>query len=184
MRRIECRSSRNDSVAGHKCKVGDHPDYYEQCNAGECPRWQYGSWSTCSNECGEGVRRRLVVCLNQDGLVTAESACVPEQRPEDYEKCTSQALCSRWTTSLWSDCDFKTCTKVRTVYCAHENGTRLAEPECNKTDKPNYIAECDSRTSCKHYQSIIGGLTSQQPIGSTTYNDYRPINITSVLSLG
>lgn len=188
MRRVECRSSRaNETVAAHNCKTaGDNQalTHYEPCEAGECPHWQYGSWSSCSNECGEGIRRRLLVCLAPDGLVTSESACVAEQRPDDYERCVGHAAsCSRWTTSLWSDCDFKTCTKVRTVYCAHENGTRLLESECNKTDKPNYIAECDSRASCKHYQTIVGGLSSGPSSQMANGNrDYKPINLTSVVA--
>lgn len=182
LRRFECRNTRTNESVENKCKSESKPAYYEQCSAPvECPHWQYGSWSACSNECGEGVRRRLVVCLSADGLVTPDSDCTSssqqqqQQRPDDYQKCFGQSSCSRWTTSLWSDCDFKTCTKVRTVVCAHENGTRLNENECIRNDKPNYIAECDSRASCKHYQNSIGGLSSHQMSNNS---------MTSVFSLG
>lgn len=182
LRRIECRSSsRNESVDASKCKSDSQPAYYEQCNAIECPRWQFGSWSSCSNECGEGMRRRMVLCMAADGLVTIETACPLAQRPDDYQKCTGHAACTRWTTSHWSECDFKTCTKVRSVYCAHENGTRLVvESECTRSEKPNYIAECDSRASCAQYQNVVGG-------GGGNNQETKPLaakNMTSALSLG
>lgn len=149
MRRFECKSNRNES-SPDRCKPETQPEYYEKCDAGECPKWQYGAWSTCSTECGDGVKRRLVVCVGSNGLVTEDKFCDKSERPQDYQKCAGQG-CARWATATWSDCDFKTCTKVRSVYCALENGTRLSESTCNKSDKPNYIAECDSRASCNHY---------------------------------
>lgn len=179
LRRFECKSNRgNETVEVAKCRADRQPMHYEQCDAGECPRWQHGSWSPCSSECGEGVRRRLVVCLGSNGLVTDdESVCSSsssaQKRPLDQEKCTGVDGCARWHTTAWSECDFKSCTKVRSVYCAHsENGTRLPnEIECSKSDKPNYIAECDSRASCRQYQTnfaSIGGTTNDQtntPLG-------------------
>jgi hypothetical protein len=64
--------------------------------------WAYGGWSTCSNECGEGVERRLVVCQNQYGIQMDESKCDLTNKPIDSQKCFGQS-CVKWLTSAWSN---------------------------------------------------------------------------------
>jgi hypothetical protein len=147
-RKIECKTNTDETSS--LCKAENKPEYYEMCDAGECAKWQYGGWSTCSTDCGEGVRRRLVVCTNSNGLVLENKRCTAALRPDDVAKCAG-SFCGKWLMKDWSECDYKTCTRVRTVYCNHENGTMLPDNNCNKSEKPNYIAECESRLNCNHF---------------------------------
>ena len=177
LRRFECKNSRtNQTTTTSKCRSETQPTYYEQCNAGECPHWQHGGWSVCSSDCGEGHRRRLVACMSPTGNTIEDRACSAASRPHDQEKCVSSCTKnSRWISGSWSDCDYRTCTKVRSVVCAHENGTRAqSETDCSRTEKPNYIAECDSRASCKHYQ-----VTFSQPSTTTTTANMGHIHYTA-----
>ncbi|XP_066590076.1 A disintegrin and metalloproteinase with thrombospondin motifs 9-like isoform X2 [Prorops nasuta] len=57
----------------------------EVCDAGPCHRWQEGDWSSCSVTCGEGTRRRKVVCKNADGSSSDE--CSISEKPEDASVC-------------------------------------------------------------------------------------------------
>ncbi len=35
----------------------------------------YSAWSSCSQECGSGIKERSIKCLAQDGTVMAEDIC-------------------------------------------------------------------------------------------------------------
>lgn len=53
---------------------GSMPKKSEHCNRIDCkPEWSVGPWSECSKKCGEGVRNRTVICVqefaNRDGPV-------------------------------------------------------------------------------------------------------------------
>ncbi|XP_076238234.1 A disintegrin and metalloproteinase with thrombospondin motifs 9 [Calliopsis andreniformis] len=57
----------------------------ETCNAGPCLQWQAGDWSPCSATCGEGIKRRKVVCQNSDGTIS--NKCSHSDKPEDTTTC-------------------------------------------------------------------------------------------------
>lgn len=84
------------------CKPELKPEYYEQCDAGECPKWEFGDWSECSSSCGEGFKRRLVVCRFNNGTVINESKCKSQDKPELTLKC-SEHSCGIWTAGNWSN---------------------------------------------------------------------------------
>lgn len=35
----------------------------------------YSAWSSCSQECGSGLKQRSIKCLSQDGTEMAEDIC-------------------------------------------------------------------------------------------------------------
>ena len=85
------------------CKHEQKPEYYEQCDAGECPKWESGSWSECSTSCGDGYKRRLIACRYSNGTVLDDSKCRSREKPDFNLKC-SEKKCSigSWTVGNWS----------------------------------------------------------------------------------
>lgn len=139
LREIECRFP--NGKPSSLCKSDLKPSYYEQCDAGECPKWQYGAWSTCSSDCGEGLRRRLVVCRNSSGVIFDDKNCDLSNKPEETTNCTGH-MCAKWIVGNWSQCYFKTCTMIRSIRCGFENGTSMPDSYCDKSEKPNYVSDC------------------------------------------
>lgn len=84
------------------CKLEDKPKYYEQCNSGACPKWEFGDWSPCSRKCGKGVQRRLVVCREINGTILDESYCEHLKKPTDSLDCVG-TTCGEWKASNWSN---------------------------------------------------------------------------------
>lgn len=98
-RHIECRLPNN--ATSLKCKREEKPEYYEQCYAGDCPKWEFGAWSGCSARCGEGYMRRLVVCRNNEGNILDEASCEPSDKPDAIQNCRGET-CGKWYPGEWS----------------------------------------------------------------------------------
>ena len=104
-RYIECRNS--EGKPSNVCPNELKPDYYEQCEGVECYSWEVGSWSKCSSECGEGVKRRKVACHNKDDIVVDEKKCKLSEKPDDTSKCVEKSNCLKWITGNWSEVECK-----------------------------------------------------------------------------
>mgnify|MGYP002789914349 CR=1 FL=1 len=66
-------------------------------------KWNFGEWTMCSTECGEGVRRRLVACRNEENGEFLDSfKCDLKEKPIDTMKCIGNS-CSKWIISRWSN---------------------------------------------------------------------------------
>ncbi|CDQ68771.1 unnamed protein product [Oncorhynchus mykiss] len=46
-----------------------------------CPIWQMGPWSSCSRTCGQGERRRSVVCIDYTGKTVESEKCDANKQP-------------------------------------------------------------------------------------------------------
>ncbi|XP_076683108.1 A disintegrin and metalloproteinase with thrombospondin motifs 15 isoform X2 [Andrena cerasifolii] len=62
------------------------PGVIEVCSAGPCEQWQAADWSPCSATCGEGTKRRKVICHSSDGTIS--NKCPLSDKPEDVAVCT------------------------------------------------------------------------------------------------
>lgn len=176
-RKVECLT-----VSGQKsndCDTREKPAYYEPCDAGECPQWEHGEWSRCSVDCSindelSGFQQRQVVCRNsRDGSIVTDENCNPMTKPETTIRCkgNNDTLCSDWIVSNWTNCDYKSCTRVRSVRCGLSNGTLLDEKECNKTTRPNHLSDCENRAECNYY--IIKLAVKTKPVQQTTTSIQR-----------
>ncbi|OAD58079.1 A disintegrin and metalloproteinase with thrombospondin motifs 9 [Eufriesea mexicana] len=61
------------------------PEIVEVCNPGPCEQWHAGDWGPCSVTCGEGMKRRKVICKSADGMIS--SKCSSSNKPEDVTIC-------------------------------------------------------------------------------------------------
>lgn len=63
------------------------------CNEVECPYyWYTGPWQVCANACKrrgdpEPMKRRSVICVDQDSNAVGESNCAELDRPDSTETC-------------------------------------------------------------------------------------------------
>ncbi|XP_061600031.1 papilin [Cololabis saira] len=94
--------------------------------------WSYGSWSSCSKECGSGYQSRLVFCT-VDNEAYPDYLCASLSRPQSNRTCNPQACpqVRSWKTGDWNACSV-TCgggSQVRSVQCvSHDaSGPRVVD---------------------------------------------------------
>ncbi|XP_037550585.1 papilin [Nematolebias whitei] len=94
--------------------------------------WSYGSWSTCSKECGSGYQTRVIFCTI-DNESYPDYLCASLPRPQSNRTCNPHPCpqIHSWRTGEWKPCS-ATCgggSQVRTVQCiSHDaSGPRVVE---------------------------------------------------------
>ena len=106
-----------ETVSDEHCVSITKPHPSRSCDLPKCRyRWLTKDWSICDVECGEGWRRRDVVCMWEDILVSegyivgAERAVVEDVmcgeeglKPEHLLKCHAPHTCPQWHTTDWSE---------------------------------------------------------------------------------
>ncbi|XP_044137668.1 A disintegrin and metalloproteinase with thrombospondin motifs 8 [Bufo gargarizans] len=77
-RTVDCR----DMAGGpsDQCPQELKPEDIRVCGDLPCPMWRVGSWSHCSQTCGEGIRTQRVYCVDYMGKET-EGTCDSRKRP-------------------------------------------------------------------------------------------------------
>lgn len=91
-RSVECRDGAG-FVSGH-CDRELRPADIRPCADLPCPMWQMGPWSSCSRTCGQGERRRSVVCIDYTGKTVEPDKCDPNKAPEPLSGDCFNPLCS------------------------------------------------------------------------------------------
>ncbi|ETN76920.1 hypothetical protein NECAME_00445 [Necator americanus] len=82
---VECRVKTPNTtkygepaVPKEKCDALPMPIEAQECDLNACEsefQWQIGPWGTCSQTCGQGVRRRKVRCYSRQGVLVSRSKC-------------------------------------------------------------------------------------------------------------
>ncbi|XP_072250752.1 A disintegrin and metalloproteinase with thrombospondin motifs 16 [Leuresthes tenuis] len=139
----------------------------QACNTHSCPPvWTTGPWSQCSRKCGNGLKKRAVLCINTNaGLKTQtlpDSECAGLQKPASQESCFIKRCQKQrkvqWFVSTWQECS-ATCGRgyqTRFVKCAEKDTAgkyrELAAKKCHHVSKPTVelqrpciLAECPVR---------------------------------------
>uniref|UniRef100_A0A3Q2UM19 ADAM metallopeptidase with thrombospondin type 1 motif 17 n=1 Tax=Fundulus heteroclitus TaxID=8078 RepID=A0A3Q2UM19_FUNHE len=145
-RQVSCvYPSLNGSLVHSKdlyCR-GGKPGVQQGCEGDSClTTWEASEWSECSSDCGQGVRRRTVLCRNPDG------ACDPLSKPSQEEPCGDDPKCYEWKFGDWSKCS-STCGKglqSRVVQCMHKDTGRHGD-YCPLMLRPPIYRSC-YRESC------------------------------------
>uniref|UniRef100_A0A3B1JGL4 ADAM metallopeptidase with thrombospondin type 1 motif 8 n=1 Tax=Astyanax mexicanus TaxID=7994 RepID=A0A3B1JGL4_ASTMX len=79
-RSVECQDRAGSP--SYFCDADLRPADIRPCGDLPCPVWQMGPWSACSRTCGQGERRRSVLCMDYTGKAVEPEKCNPEKRPE------------------------------------------------------------------------------------------------------
>ncbi|XP_073974376.1 ADAM metallopeptidase with thrombospondin type 1 motif A isoform X2 [Rhodnius prolixus] len=154
------------AVDNTACQELARPPTVERCR-GPCDkaRWNYGSWSTCSVTCGDGVETRSAKCMDHSGRTTDDSQC-DENEKEVQRPCWIQH-CPMWKVGDWTPCS-ATCglgERRRSVKCSEENGCSL------KTIPPSTQTCIMQPCSFRHENAVPDDASGHQP-PSEKYGGY------------
>ncbi|XP_052766205.1 uncharacterized protein LOC128207366 isoform X2 [Mya arenaria] len=138
--------------------------------------WSHGEWTPCSAQCGSGIQRRVVSCVDrEERQVTNERSCDQASRPITVQQCdngdcrtdTTNAFV-RWQVGRWGACS-TSCDigdQVQDVFCEAvlgDNSTRRVDNEqClfRFQAKPQYRRSCNEDVSCPMWMHSAWGKCS------------------------
>ena len=158
------RVETNDSY----CNAHTRPSVRRTCMAGvQCSyEWRHTTWSTCSAECGEGVERREVRCMEVSSREsrTDDRHCDAATKPAAAQPCHSECR-YEWHLGEWGGCDV-VCGEgwmKRKVVCLwmnlwlrngkDEEAARVSDSYCSNVSKPADSASCQAEP-CRHFQWV------------------------------
>uniref|UniRef100_UPI00398E87E1 thrombospondin type-1 domain-containing protein 4-like isoform X3 n=1 Tax=Pristiophorus japonicus TaxID=55135 RepID=UPI00398E87E1 len=151
-RQILCRqvyANHTTTVQPYRCQFLEKPGTTSTCQMKICSEWQIRTeWSSCSVECGEGMRSRSVICLNNHISSLPLEGCGNE-RPSDTMRCGT-TLCGshiQWFTGHWSQCSTECSngTQYRDVICIRKTQDNFAvvnSYECAALNRPPTQQSC------------------------------------------
>ncbi|KAM6183750.1 ADAMTS-like protein 1 isoform 2-T2 [Erethizon dorsatum] len=79
------------SVEEWKCMYTPKMPIVQPCNIFDCPKWLAQEWSPCTVTCGQGLRYRVVLCMDHRGMHTG--GCSPKTKPHIKEECIIPTPC-------------------------------------------------------------------------------------------
>nr|XP_042127313.1 ADAMTS-like protein 1 isoform X2 [Peromyscus maniculatus bairdii] len=79
------------SVEEWKCMYTPKMPIVRPCNIFDCPKWLAQEWSPCTVTCGQGLRYRVVLCIDHRGMHTG--GCSAKTKPHIKEECIIPTPC-------------------------------------------------------------------------------------------
>uniref|UniRef100_UPI00358E1C5B ADAMTS-like protein 1 isoform X2 n=1 Tax=Myxine glutinosa TaxID=7769 RepID=UPI00358E1C5B len=76
-----------------KCTYAMRPPAVQPCKLFDCPKWMSQEWSPCTVTCGQGLRYRVVLCINHAGEHVG--GCNSQIKPHVKEDCIASVPCFR-----------------------------------------------------------------------------------------
>jgi hypothetical protein len=73
-----------------KCNPLNKPKSQIKCNYGYCNSssfWRTRAWSVCTPNCGFGIQRRVVECVDKNGIGQEKIRCLQDFRPASHQVC-------------------------------------------------------------------------------------------------
>ncbi|KAM7403602.1 hypothetical protein PAMA_004178 [Pampus argenteus] len=120
--------------------------------------WSFGSWSSCTKECGSGYQSRLVFCTI-DNESYPDYLCASLPRPQSNRTCNPHPCpqVNSWKTGEWNTCSV-TCgggSQVRSVQCiSHDaSGPRVVEDAvcAAYTEAPPSLQTCNMHRCAEYH---------------------------------
>ncbi|XP_032366843.1 ADAMTS-like protein 1 isoform X1 [Etheostoma spectabile] len=109
-----------------KCLYSPKTAILQPCNAFDCPTWMAQEWSPCTVTCGQGLRYRVVLCIDHRGLHAG--GCNPTTKPHIKEECLVTVPCYKSIDTL----------PVEAKPVWHKQAIELEE-EISVTEEPTFI---------------------------------------------
>ncbi|KAK5848469.1 hypothetical protein PBY51_006080 [Eleginops maclovinus] len=109
-----------------KCHYSSKTAILQPCNAFDCPTWLAQEWSPCTVTCGQGLRYRVVLCIDHRGLHAG--GCNPTTKPHIKEECLVTVPCYKSIDTL----------PVEAKPVWHKQAIELEE-EVSVTEEPTFI---------------------------------------------
>ena len=167
-------SSGETRVNESHCSAGTEPATTQPCQTEPCRsyEWRHTEWSTCSAECGEGVKSREVYCLEVSSGETRvnESHCSAGTEPATTQSCQTEPCRYEWHLSEWGGCD-AVCgegRRKREVVCLWMNlwlkngkedeAARVSNSYCSNVSQPADSDSCQAEP-CNHFQWVATDWT-------------------------
>ncbi|OXA61246.1 thrombospondin type-1 domain-containing protein 4 isoform X2 [Folsomia candida] len=198
---IRCvKSPAANAVSDRRCAGEEKPvGQTIRCNLKPCPaEWEVGTWSACSEHCGDGLKTRPVFCNQRISptltMRVAEGACL-KVKPESQTKCFVKP-CHRWESSEWSQCSAKCGNGIRRrqMECTDANGKKIDPKDCDDAERPTEILPCNmgpcdgtdwfmSEWSSDCSQKCGGGVQTRHVVCSGNHHNFtgrrRPLSAES-----
>ncbi|CAG0912271.1 unnamed protein product [Notodromas monacha] len=118
------------------------------------PHFFANPWLPCDALCGNGKRRRDVVCRKiSNGTVEImdDLECHKLHKPAETESCSGPPCGGvDWIEADWNGCE-KTCgqeVETRDVFCVSFDGSKVADKFCSQDRKPNDSKPCEVINPC------------------------------------
>ncbi|KAK7116669.1 A disintegrin and metalloproteinase with thrombospondin motifs 9-like [Littorina saxatilis] len=129
---------------------GTKPDDRRACQNLPCNTWREGNWSECSVQCGEGIRTRDVICVDQTGFDVSDDLC-PGSKPTYEEACEMGPCGKGWYYTDWPEQCPAECgsgSMSRHVTCLDEGGSPLPDTSCDSDSRPLHQQSCKADAPC------------------------------------
>lgn len=160
---VHCQLPNGDILPDANC-LEFTPPRKQPCGLSSCPgstpprahaHWQKGHWSSCSMSCGKGLKKRLVDCINDNGIKVSDHLC-RMQRPKAMSWC-HKGRCPFWSISAWSECSV-TCgagVRRRSIQCIRGRDRETESERCDHLEKPVVEETCTIR-KCEQFYWDVG----------------------------
>uniref|UniRef100_A0A8D8Q3J5 A disintegrin and metalloproteinase with thrombospondin motifs 9 n=1 Tax=Cacopsylla melanoneura TaxID=428564 RepID=A0A8D8Q3J5_9HEMI len=161
-RRVECYDKQSGKqVDEGSCSVKTMPAARERCKLQPCASWRSSEWSACSVDCGQGLMRRKVQCVDTSNQDQVDERYCLDSHPVEDAPCYVTTGCGTpsqytWRTSRWSECS-AACgggIRRRTVECYNE--LNQLGRTCEPGEKPESSGTCNEHP-CVTGDWIYGG---------------------------
>jgi len=140
---VACTKAGSNEVINEKFCKGRKPKAVRECTREKCPKefgfWFFGPWSGCSVTCGQGVKQRLVKCVNLKGVQLEASHCSKRKPPETVH---CSVPCVKWVPGNWGECPNNCSEKQRRCVLCINMYTFTHSNECKDSDKPTVERTC------------------------------------------
>ncbi|MGH0168830.1 UNVERIFIED_CONTAM: hypothetical protein FKN15_012499 [Acipenser sinensis] len=139
-RYVSCRDAYGEVADESYCAHLPRPPEVSTCFS-PCGQWRAGEWSTCPVACGEGIKTRKIVCVDQDKKSVDDSHCNSSSKPLASHKCKTVPCEYLWITGDWSQCS-KSCGsgyQQRMISCSEVHSIQ---------DHYSYDSQSVSRANC------------------------------------
>uniref|UniRef100_A0A1I7YLD8 Peptidase M12B domain-containing protein n=1 Tax=Steinernema glaseri TaxID=37863 RepID=A0A1I7YLD8_9BILA len=178
-REVHCKRGKT-KAHDSECDARSKPKTVKPCEREECGgiiarltsssdvspfHWAMGPWTDCSQPCGSGTQRRLVVCRDHVRDLP-EEYCRHLEKEESTRSCNERP-CAEWVVGEWHQCS-ATCgehvVQERKVTCEPTiRGTEeVLETDCDPAMKPDTMRSCGLHPCPSGQQPAVGSWISDE----------------------